>query len=77
MIYTCSYCGRQTRPRDNVECDGNRDAPSHGICARCRDIAMSDFDLSVDEIRRRSLATAPACQRIARPVKNNLTRPMR
>lgn len=64
MIYICSYCGDDIRPRDNKRANDNPDAVSHGMCSRCSDIATSDFSLTVEEITRESIARrGPSCQR--------------
>lgn len=36
MIYQCSYCGSEIKPRDDKMCRGDRDAVTHGICKPCR-----------------------------------------
>ena len=65
MIYHCMYCGASIRPRDNIKCNGNPDAVSHGPCNRCHVVSMADPSASVDDVVSRSAAMAPACQRVA------------
>jgi len=65
MIFICSYCGAKIRPDNDKACDGNRYAVSDGMCNRCSLVALSDLDLTVEQVRARSLAMVPACQRSA------------
>jgi DNA-directed RNA polymerase subunit RPC12/RpoP len=66
MIYRCSYCGRDVRPRDKIASGGNPDAVSHGNCRRCQRLLEADLFADPEEIRRRSLGSIPACQRMGR-----------
>ena len=67
MIYPCSYCGGEIRPRDNVESNGDPNARSHGNCARCNAALMDAMDRGLDlepaDVQELARLRGPACQR--------------
>jgi hypothetical protein len=52
------FCDARIRPTDDVECNGNPRAISHGICVTCKAIIKADPDMPVAEVRRRSVEMA-------------------